>query len=410
MEAERERVRPGSPTTTSILPTHSLFMKGNMYSMKSSVRIVLLGSRLNVLLLFAIPMVWFSFYHSHDGVLFWTSLIVLIPLAERISFVTEQLAQHTNPTLGGLLNATFGNITELIVCIFALIDGYMRVVQLSLLGSVLSNLLLVLGASFFVGGIKYKEQNFKEAVGQANTGLLTLAAMALIMPTMLRLTGADDDRSDDLRSSRLVSIILLINYGLYMVFQMHTHTYLFDPDPTIKESEDGAGEKLLSLKSSLVWLAIITAGVSFTSNVLVQAISGAAELYGISSVFICAILIPIAGNAAEHGAAVIFAWRNEMDIVMGISLGSATQVALCVLPMCVIFGWILDRPMSLYFQSYETVMLLVSVIIVTFMLVGANGKSNWFIGVVLMSTYVVVACTFWDHRDVNMTTSHYPIL
>lgn len=157
------------------------------------------GSYLNWLLLLGLPLAVGHFANWHDGTMFWLSLACLVSLAERLAFATEQLSLHTSPTIGGLLNATFGNMTELIVCVFALRDGLERVVQLSLLGSVLSNLMLVLGASFLVGGLRYKEQRFKDAVGQANTGLLLMAAMALILPTMLKLTGADRDRSDDAR-------------------------------------------------------------------------------------------------------------------------------------------------------------------------------------------------------------------
>ena len=184
---------------------------------------VVFGSWLNVLLLLAPLSLWGVHEKWGDGFVFVTSMLALVPLAERLSFVTEQVAAHTNPTVGGLLNATFGNVTELIVCVLALRDDMVRVVQLSLLGSVLSNLLLILGVSFFVGGLRYKQQRFREMSVHVNSALLMLATMALVFPEVLLLSGEDIDRSDDISSSRFVAAILLANYILFLVFQLRTH-------------------------------------------------------------------------------------------------------------------------------------------------------------------------------------------
>eukprot|EP00038_Savillea_parva_P003554 m.127307 g.127307 ORF g.127307 m.127307 type:complete len:458 (-) comp11208_c0_seq4:48-1421(-) len=357
---------------------------------------VLGGQKTNVMLLFVFPLMFAPMFGVTPGANFALSLLVLVPLAERLSFVTEQLALHTNAVLSGLLNATFGNVTELIVCWLALREGLIRVVQLSLLGSVLSNLLLVLGASFFVGGLRYKKQKFKQIVGQVNSGLLMLGVIALILPTILVKTGKDVDVSNDISSSRLCSAVLLLNYMLYLYFQLNTHLYAFADDSTDCETP------ILSARVAGGWLAAITVAVALVSNVLVDTITGAAEDYHMSSVFICAVLIPIAGNAAEHGAAVIFAYRNQMDIALGIALGSATQVALFVLPVCVLLGWFENQPMTLYFQPYECLVLLLAIIVTTFVLTAASGRSNWLVGVILISTYFIICVGFFDHRNENL--------
>eukprot|EP00035_Acanthoeca_spectabilis_P022367 m.443315 g.443315 ORF g.443315 m.443315 type:complete len:452 (-) comp18953_c0_seq1:1439-2794(-) len=358
---------------------------------------VLGGQKTNILLLLLFPLIFGSAIELTPGVSFGCSLLVLIPMAERLSFVTEQLALHTNAVLSGLLNATFGNVTELIVCWLALREGLIRVVQLSLLGSVLSNLLLVLGASFLFGGLRHKKQKFKQIVGQVNSALLMLGVIALILPTILVHSGKDVDVSNDVSSSRMCSAVLLMNYLLYLYFQLHTHLSAF-----ADEAPDNGEVPLLSARVAGVWLAAITVAVALVSNVLVDAITGAANDYHISSVFICAVLIPIAGNAAEHGAAVIFAYRDQMDIALGIALGSATQVALFVLPVCVLLGWFEGQPMTLYFQPYECLTLLLTIIIVTFVLTAASGRSNWLVGVILISTYFIICVGFFDHQSENL--------
>jgi len=358
---------------------------------------VLGGARTNALLILLVPLFLGSVIQLTPGLSFGCALVVLIPMAERLSFVTEQLALHTNGVISGLLNATFGNVTELIVCWLALREGLIRVVQLSLLGSVLSNLLLVLGATFLVGGLRYKKQKFKQIVGQVNSALLMLGAIALILPTVLVHSGKDEDVTNDIPSSRMCSIVLLANYALYLYFQLRTHLHAF-----ADEGEGSNETPLLSAKVAAAWLAGITFAVALVSNVMVDAITGAAEDYNISSVFICAVLIPIAGNAAEHGAAVIFAYRNQMDIALGIALGSATQVALFVLPLCVILGWMENQPMTLYFQPYECLTLLLTIIIVTFVLTAASGRSNWLVGCILISTYFIMCVGFFDHRSEDL--------
>ena len=344
------RAQPTDESASGLLEEdHKRRKDSTIRGFRESFSAVVFGSWLNVLLLLAPLSLWGVHEKWGDGFVFVTSMLALVPLAERLSFVTEQVAAHTNPTVGGLLNATFGNVTELIVCVLALRDDMVRVVQLSLLGSVLSNLLLILGVSFFVGGLRYKQQRFREMSVHVNSALLMLATMALVFPEVLLLSGEDIDRSDDISSSRFVAAILLANYILFLVFQLRTHANEFEseslpapalegpaPTGTLSESASSRAEHepgaVLGLRTALLWLSVTTVLISALSDCLVDAIEGAARQLDISSVFICAVLLPIVGNAAEHGAAIIFAWRNEMELVLGIALGSASQVALLVLP------------------------------------------------------------------------------
>jgi calcium/proton exchanger cax len=248
--------------------------------------------------------------------------VAIAPFAERLSFVTEQLAMYTNDTLGGLLNATFGNVTELIVSIFALRAGLYHIVQVNLLGSVLSNLLLVLGMALFFGGLKHETQTFNRNAASMNSSLLMLASMSVLFPTSLALSGQQLHEDSILLLSRVISMLLFLVYGAFLYFQLATHRHLFEGD----EDEDGDDEFVLGFYGALFWLGVITVIIAALSEVMVDAIEGAATSWGVPDIFIGVIVIPIVGNAAEHAAAVIFALKNKMDLALGIAVGSATQV------------------------------------------------------------------------------------
>lgn len=373
-----------------------------------SLKEVLLGSYLNILMLLTPFALLSNSLGWSDGVTFALNLLAIAPFAERLGYVTEQVALHTNDTLGGLLNATFGNATELIICIFALRDGLLRVVQLSLLGSILSNMLLVLGTAFFVGGMRHKVQNYSKAAAVTNSGLLNLAVMALLLPAVLNgaheFVEKGDEKSNidaELQFSRFVSVILLITYCVYLYFQLVTHTHLFEGEDTGEDEEN-----VLGFWGAISWLGILTIFISLLSEGLVEAIKGAAEDWGISTIFIGAIIIPIVGNAAEHAAAVIFAYRNKMDITLGVAIVSSTQIAIFVIPFCVVMSWIMgpqkdgDGTLDLYFHMYETATLLITVITVSF--ITQSGESNWLTGFMLLVAYAIIAAGFWFHKDENL--------
>jgi Ca2+:H+ antiporter len=391
---------------------------------------------------------------SAAPLLFVLSLIALVPFADSLSFVTEELTSHTNPQAAGLINATFGNASELIFCYFALKDDLFRVVQLSLLGSILSNLLLVLGCACFVGGLKYRVQTFQRVSGAVSSGMLLVATAALALPAALKMAGQEDDEHDSLNFSRSASLVMVVMYILYLVFQLKTHAMEFTPsdDDATRDDDDNDGvvemevkeydddndddddvEKAnllpknlpaasqrsnpnsstissssshltnhdnvlqqLSFNQCLLCLGFISLVVIALSDVLVGTIKSFSDANdSVNPVFVASVIIPIFGNAAEHAASVLFAYRNKMDICISIAVGSSIQISLLVTPMCVLMGWFIDKPMTLFFEGFETVALVMSVLIVCFFL--STGTSNWLIGALLMGLYLIIAEGFYYH-------------
>lgn len=328
--------------------------------------------------------------------LFMFSLLGIAPLAERLGFVTEQLAVFTGSTVGGLLNATFGNATEMIISLFALQNGLTRVVQLSLLGSILSNMLLVLGCAFFSGGLVHldADQKFNQAAAVVNSGLLLMAVMGLLFPAALHATHTEvHDGLSELNLSRFSSCIMLIAYASYLYFQLKSHRQLYDIPDDVDESEDVK----LSLKGALLWLAVLTIFISVLSNFLVDAIEEASTSLNIPLAFISVIILPIVGNAAEHASAIMFAVKDKLDLSLAVAIGSSTQISMFVIPFCVVVGWIAGKPMDLNFQLFETATLFTTVIVVAFML--QEGKANYFKGLMLVLCYLIVGASFFVHSD-----------
>jgi len=393
--------------------------------LRTTLSEICLGSKMNILLL-ATPLALFAGpLGLSQAQTFTFALLALIPFAERVSFVTEDVAKYTNDTIGGLLNATFGNVTELVVCIFAIRDGLLRVVQVSMLGSVLSNLLLVLGSAFLVGGIKHKEQVFNKVAAVTNSGLLCVATLSLALPSLLDATHSGSggtheeivmkNHTSGLSSwlsgrgsleeeerqggdapiwlSRWIAGMLLVLYGMLVVFQLETHTYLFNGGDDEEEDEPG----ILGLWGGLFWLSVITIFISLLSNIIVGTIEDAASDMKVPFLFLSGILLPIVGNAAEHAAAIIFAWRNKMEICLGSAVGSAVQISVFVIPLCVMIGWFMGKPMTLNFHIFETALLLLTVICVAFVLM--DGRSHWLKGAMLLFSYFMIAATFWAHAD-----------
>lgn len=358
-----------------------------------SLKVLLFGSHLNVLLL-CTPFAFLAQWNSWgDGWVFILSLLSIAPFAERLSFVTEQLAMYTTETLGGLLNATFGNVTELIVSLFALKTGLLRIVQVSLLGSVLSNLLLVLGCAFFAGGIKYRQQTYNRIAASMNSTMLVIGTMCLLFPMILTATHEELDSNSSLTVSRVSAVMMLAVYAFYLVFQLMTHTHLFEGD-----ADDSADEeRILGAFGAVFWLAVITFFIAVLSEYMVDAIRGAAAELNVPDLFLGTIIIPIVGNAAEHAAAIIFAAKNKMELSLGIAVGSATQISLFIVPLCVVVAWFVDVPLSLDFHPFETGCLLLTVLLVTF--ITQTGESNWLQGLTLVIAYLIVAVGFFFHVD-----------
>ncbi|TXG55603.1 hypothetical protein EZV62_020859 [Acer yangbiense] len=382
---------------------------GNLYMSSShgvigSIKIVVLSTKLNILMIFGPIAIIVDKTSGSHGLVFLFSLLGIIPLAERLGFATEQLAFFTGPTVGGLLNATFGNATELIISIYALQNGMTRVVQQSLLGSILSNMLLVLGCAFFCGGfvITKRDQVFNKAVTTMSSGLLLMAVMGLLFPAVLHATHTElHFGKSELALSRFSSCIMLVAYAAYIFFQLKSQDNLYEPinegETPTEESSDDEEVPAISKWESIIWLSVFTAWISILSEFLVDAIEGASVSLKIPIAFISVILLPIIGNAAEHAGAVMFAMKDKLDISLGVAIGSSTQIAMFGIPFCVIIGWIMGCPMDLNFQLFETATLFITVLVVAFML--QEGTSNYFKGLMLMLCYVIVAASFFVHTD-----------
>ncbi|PON92648.1 Calcium/proton exchanger CAX [Trema orientale] len=331
--------------------------------------------------------------------IFALSLLGLTPLAERVSFLTEQIAYYTGPTVGGLLNATCGNATEMIIAMFALAQGKIEVVKYSLLGSILSNLLLVLGTSLFCGGIANlgSEQKYDRRQADVNSLLLLLALLCHLLPMLFRYAGASaaalSTADSTLQLSRASSIVMLIAYVAYLVFQLWTHRQLFEAEEEKDENDVSEEAVVIGFWSGFAWLIGMTVVIALLSEYVVQTIEDASDSWGLSVSFLSIILLPIVGNAAEHAGAIIFAFKNKLDITLGVALGSATQVAMFVVPLCVVVAWIMRINMDLNFNLLETSSLALAIIVTAFTL--QDGTSHYMKGFVLLLCYLVIGACFF---------------
>ncbi|KAJ4849002.1 Vacuolar cation/proton exchanger 2 [Turnera subulata] len=352
---------------------HMLNMPNN--SVFGSICIVVFSAKINLLMPFGILAMVVDKLSWDHGWVFLFSLLGIIPLAERLGYATEQLAFYTGPIVGGLLNATFGNATEVIISIHALRNKMIRVVQQSLLGSILSNMLLVLGCALFSGGLVVckREQVFDKGTATMNSGLLLMAVMGLLFPAVLHSTHTElHFGKSALALSRFSSCIMLIAYAAYIHFQLTGERDQYSPvneednQSWSHEEEEEAPE--ISKWEAIMWLFVLTLWISVLSDYLVDAIQGASVAWKVPVAFISVILLPIVGNAAEHAGAVMFAMKDKLDISLGVAIGSSTQIAMFAVPFLVVVGWIMGCPMDLNFQLFETATLFITVLVVAFML------------------------------------------
>lgn len=370
----------------------------------TSIKIAFFSDKINLLIPFGPLAILVYKLTSQHGWVFFLSLLGIIPLAERLGWATEQLAFYTGPTVGGLLNATFGNATELIISMYAMKHGMLRVVQQSLLGSILSNMLLVLGCAFFCGGIGHpnKEQVFNKSNAVMSSGLLLMAVMGLLFPAVLHFTHTElHFGKSELALSRFSSCIMLIAYGAYLFFQLTSHKNSYSPITEEASLDDGSSDDeespAISKCESIIWLSILTLIISVLSEYLVNTIEGASLALNIPVAFISVILLPIVGNAAEHASAIMFAVKDKLDISLGVAIGSSTQISMFGIPFCVVVAWIIGRPLDLNFQLFETATLFMTVLVVAFML--QEGTSNYFKGLMLLFCYLIVGASFFVHLD-----------
>ncbi|KAJ3027171.1 UNVERIFIED_CONTAM: hypothetical protein HDU68_004320 [Siphonaria sp. JEL0065] len=361
-----------------------------------------------------------SAYGWSDGSVFALNCLAIIPLAKMLDFATDQLAMRTNETIGGLLNATFGNAVELILSIMALKEGLLHVVQASMIGSILSNLLLVLGFCFLCGGLFpfqfNKFQEFDADKANVSTGLLSLTFLGFLVPCVLRfeLPKTVETEKTIVNLSRGISVVLLIIYVSYLVFQLYTNPdglkvtpkRRVDPEtPEATSAEDNEEEE--EEPETLLWIALAalagsTLIIAFSAELLVGSIEGLSKQAGISETFIGIIILPIVGNAAEHVTAVSSAMRNKMDLSIQVAVGSSHQIALMVTPAVVLFGWFLDKDMNLDFGAFSTAVLLVSTLVVNALI--QDGRTHWFEGEMLIGAYIIIAVGYYFVPD---PTAHF---
>ena len=395
------RIHPTSSTDSlkvdSSAPAPELSLSSDLWTFYAQLRS---SPFLSSLLIFCPLGLLSSALSMPDIVQFLTNFLSIIPLAWLLGMVTEEIALRTSETMGALLNATFGNAVELIVSLVALQKGLIRLVQTSLLGSVLSNLLLVLGTSFLLGGLRYEQQVYNRKGAQIFASMLLLACLALAVPSAyVNAFDAEVNIADILDISRITAAIIFAVYLGYLYFQLITHTAMFEESPRAlptshshtapfpstvdedgedeedEESEE-AEEPLISLTSALLLLLVITLLISFCSDNLLDSIAPVTRAWSINESFIGIILLPIVGNAAEHATAVTCALKNKLDLSIGVAVGSSTQIALMVIPFVTLVGWVIGQPMTLNFSEFEMIVLVMAVLIVNFLIRGRNTRHS----------------------------------
>jgi Ca2+:H+ antiporter len=343
--------------------------------------------------------------------LFICSCLAIIPLAGVMGKATEHLAEHLGQGIGGLLNATFGNAAELIIALFALSKGLDGVVKASITGSIIGNLLLVLGLSLIAGGAKFKIQKFDRTAASTSSTALTLAAIALLIPTIFHLVAAQVPVAaggwtplKEQNLSLAIAIVLIITYGFTLFFSLVTHKELFGGEAMqgcaqeVGHEEEESGEHWSKGKSILV-LLIATAFVALISEFLVGAVEAARGALGFTEVFVGVIVVAIIGNAAEHSSAVMMAMRDKMDLTLGIALGSSLQIALFVAPVLIFASYLFGKPVNLEFTVPEVVAVIASILIVQ--QICSDGESNWVEGVQLLSVYAILGILFYFLPDAH---------
>jgi Ca2+:H+ antiporter len=338
--------------------------------------------------------------HAEPVLVFAAAAIAVIPCAAVMGEATEAIAARTGPGIGGLLNVTFGNAPELIIAFFALIEGLQEVVKASIVGSIIGNILLVMGAAMVVGGIPRDKQTFSRTAATAQSAMLLLALAALILPAAFQLIhggalpGVGEERvdfgSDVERLSFGVAIVLLLSYAAGLLFSLKTHRAVFNPFQEQEEEE----VHHWSIRRAATFLAISAVLVGVMAEILVGSISEASEEIGLSEFFVGVFVVAIVGNAAEHWVAVLVAAKDKMDLAVNIAIGSSAQIALFVAPLLVLLSFVFGPdPMALVFNGYELGGLLFAVLIANF--VTQEGESNWFEGVQLVALYTVLGLVFY---------------
>jgi Ca2+:H+ antiporter len=321
--------------------------------------------------------------------LFILSVLAIVPLAALLSHATESVAAKTGDAVGGLLNATLGNLTELVIAITALRAGEYMIVKASIAGTIVTNTLFVLGASFFLGGLKHHVQEYNRVGARLQAGLLFLATVALLIPSAVSRTDFAAGAVFNQKLSVGLAVLLIVTYGLGMLFSLKTHRGLF-----VSAESSEAGESPWPIGLALATLAGVTVLVALVSEIFVESVQKAAEAFGMTPAFVGFIVVALVGGAAEMGSAFSGARKNRLDLSVGIALGSASQIALFVAPVLVLLSYVIGpTPMDLQFWPGAVVMIFIATLTAT--LVTNSGRSAWFVGLFLLMVYLVFAMTLY---------------
>ncbi|MDQ3872862.1 MAG: calcium/proton exchanger [Thermoproteota archaeon] len=351
-----------------------------------------------LLLLFAPIAIALDVVHADHLVLFFVSVVALIPLAKLIGDSTEHLSTYYGPTIGSVLNVSFGNAAEIIIAVVAIRAGLLDLVKASITGAILSNILLIFGLSIIAAGFRYKEQSFsRENIG-IQSSMLFLAIIGLALPTILSSTifSRPENQEQVQLLSDILAVVLLIVYLLGLIFTFSTHKRLFLPPETAEDAEESHGTPW-SRKKSFMLLGASMAGVVLVSEILVASVETTGKELGFGELFVGAIIVGIVGNAAEHSSSILLARKGKIDLSIGIAAGSGTQIALFVVPILVFAGIALGQPFTLVFTLLELATIFLGAIILN--LIVHDGRSNWFEGVMLTAVYVIVAIAFFFVPD-----------
>ncbi len=347
-----------------------------------------------------------NFMGADSTIIFISSILAILPIAAKMGEATEELARIFGGQIGGLLNATFGNAAELIIALIAISKGLEDLVKASLAGAIIGNLLFVFGASIFISGLKYKEQKFSSSLAGLNSTMLLIAFMSMMIPSMFHFVPTEHRGNDELLLSLGVSILLIGLYLLSMIFSLKTHNYLFRGKET-ETGSPGNPERLhgkqeaeekpkWSRNVAIGILLLSTAFLALISEIFVAQVEKVALNFGLSELFIGAVIVAIVGNAAEHLAAIFFALKNDVDLAIGVTIGSSLQVAMFVAPIAVIAGFLMHKPMDLVFTPFEIIAVFASVLIINE--ISTDGKCNWFEGAQLLVMYLIIAALFFFVR------------
>ena len=340
--------------------------------------------RWSLLLLLAVPAsVGLSMMNAAPILVFVTACVAVLPLAGLMGEATESLAERTGPTIGGLLNATFGNAAELIIAIVALKAGLIELVKASITGSILGNLLLILGLSFIAAGTKTPIVKFNRANAGMSAAMLALAVIGLVFPALFHATPGPPNATAELYLSEAVSVILIATYLLSLLFSLKTHRALFGG------GDDPAIEPKWRFGPAIGILALATAGIVIESELLVHSVQSVTATFGLTQTFVGLVIIPIIGNAAEHATAIVVARKGQTDLALQIALGSSTQIALLVAPVLVFVGLFLGTDMNLVFPAFDVAALAVSTIVIA--IITLDGETQWFEGAQLLAVYAMIA-------------------